>query len=88
MLAELTELMMTRSSVRRFLIRLDRIAGEMNGFLLVLAIGLGGFYLSVAAIINMPQLQVGPEAESGQKYTATIAPVSADAASAHLLGPE
>jgi hypothetical protein len=89
MLAKLTELaMIPKSSVRRLRIRLDRIAGEMNEFLLVLAIGLGCFYLSVAAILNMPQLQVGPAPEGEQKSKATVAPVSADAASAYLLGPE
>jgi len=72
--------MMPKSAVRRLLIRLDRIAGEMNECLLVLAISLGCFYLSVAAILNMPQLQVGPE-------ETIVAPV-AEGASAYLLGPE
>ncbi len=77
--------MMPKSPVRRLLIRLERAAGEMNECLLVLAIGLGCFYLSVAAILYMPQLQVGPEDE--QKYTAPVASI-ADSASAYLLGPE
>jgi hypothetical protein len=80
--------MMPKSSVRQLLIRLDRIAGEVNEFLLVLAIGLGCFYLSVAAILNIPQLQVGPAPQGEQKSKATVAPVSADAASAYLLGPD
>jgi hypothetical protein len=89
MLAELTEVaMMPKSSVRRLLIRLDRIAGAMNELLLVLAIGLGCFYVSVAAILNMPQLQVGREPEGHPKNNVTVAPVSGDAASAYLLGPE
>jgi hypothetical protein len=86
MLAELTGLaMMPKSPVRRFLNRLDRVAGEMNECLLVVAIGLGCFYLSVAAILNMPQLQVRPE--NDQKYEGPVAPV-ADSASAYLPGPE
>jgi hypothetical protein len=80
--------MMPKSSVRQLLIRLDRIAGEINEFLLVLAIGLGCFYLSVAAILNIPQLQVGPAPQGEQKSKATVAPASADAASAYLLGPD
>jgi hypothetical protein len=79
--------MMPKSSVRQLLIRLDRIAGEVNELLLVLAISLGCFYLSVAAILNLPQLQAGP-AQGEQKSEATVAPVSADAASAYLLGPD
>jgi hypothetical protein len=80
--------MMPKSSVRQLLIRLDRIAGEINELLLVLAISLGCFYLSVAAILNLPQLQAGPAPRGEQKSEATVAPVSADAASAYLLGPD
>jgi hypothetical protein len=80
--------MMPKGSVRRILIRLDRIAGEMNGLLLVLAIGLGCLYLSVAAILNMPQLQAAPSPEGDQKYKATDTHVSTDAASAYLPATE
>jgi hypothetical protein len=80
--------MMPKSSVRQLLIRLDRIAGEINELLLVLAISLGCFYLSVAAILNLPQLQVAPSPQGERKSEATVAPVSADAASAYLLGPD
>lgn len=77
--------MMPKNAVRRLLVRLDRAAGKMNDFLLVLVIGLGCFYLSVAVVLNMPPRHAGPE--DGPKYQAPAAP-AADAASAYLPGPE
>jgi hypothetical protein len=74
--------MMPKSAVRRLLTRLDRIAGEMNELPLVLGIGLGCFYLSVVAILDMAQ-----QPDDRPDYHSPDAAV-ADAVSAYLPRPE
>jgi hypothetical protein len=52
---------MAKSFIRRLLARFDRVIGEMNELLVVLAVSLGCFYLTVLAVLNMPQPEFGPE---------------------------
>jgi hypothetical protein len=51
-------------SMKHHLIRLDRIAGEMNAWLLVIAIGLGMLDLAVLVAKCMPAMTV-PAAATG-----------------------
>ena len=46
--------------MKRHLIRLDRIAGEMNAWLLVIAIGLGMLDLAVLVAKCIPAVTVPP----------------------------
>jgi hypothetical protein len=46
--------------MKHHLIRLDRIAGEMNAWLLVIAIGLGMLDLAVLVTKCMPTMTVPP----------------------------
>ena len=46
--------------MKHHLIRLDRIAGEMNAWLLVIAIGLGMLDLAVLVAKCMPAMTVPP----------------------------
>jgi hypothetical protein len=46
--------------MKHHLIRLDRIAGEMNAWLLVIAIGLGMLDLAVLVAKCMPTMTVSP----------------------------
>ena len=48
--------------MKHHLIRLDRIAGEMNAWLLVIAIGLGMLDLAVLVAKSMPAMTVSPAA--------------------------
>jgi hypothetical protein len=49
--------------MKHHLIRLDRIAGEMNAWLLVIAIGLGMLDLAVLVAKCMPAVTVPPATE-------------------------
>jgi hypothetical protein len=51
-------------SMKQHLIRLDRIAGEMNAWLLVIAIGLGMLDLAVLIAKCMPAVPVPSAATS------------------------
>jgi hypothetical protein len=64
--------------MKQHLIRLDRIAGEMNAWLLVIAIGLGTLDLAVLVVKYMPAAPVPPAATSaaGHEHAALLAPVS------------
>ena len=46
--------------MRQRLLRLDRIAGQMNGWLLVIAIGLGMLDLAVLVVKCIPALTIPP----------------------------
>ena len=48
--------------MKRHLLRLDRIAGEMNAWLLVIAIGLGMLDLAVLVAKCIPAVTVPPPA--------------------------
>jgi hypothetical protein len=48
--------------MKHHLIRLDRIAGEMNAWLLVIAIGLGMLDLAVLVAKCMPAVTIPPAA--------------------------
>ena len=65
--------------MRQRLLRLDRIAGQMNGWLLVIAIGLGMLDLAVLVAKCIPTLAIPPPAtgESGHKH-AVLLPFQAD----------
>jgi hypothetical protein len=51
--------------MRQYLFRLDRIAGELNAWLLAIAIGLGMLDLTVLAVKCIPALPPTPVAVSG-----------------------
>jgi hypothetical protein len=57
--------------MRHYLVRLDRIAGELNAWLLAIALGLGMLDLTVLVAKCIPALPQTPPA------TATDAPVPA-----------
>jgi hypothetical protein len=48
--------------MKRYLLRLDRIAGQMNAWLLVIAIGLGMLDLAVLVAKCIPAVTVPPPA--------------------------
>ena len=50
--------------MRQHLMRLDRIAGQMNGWLLLIAIGLGMLDLSVLIVKSLPPAPMPPAASS------------------------
>lgn len=64
--------------MKQYLIRLDRIAGELNVWLLVLAIGLGMLDLTVLIVKCMPALPQTPVAVSvgDPEHSAAQSPVS------------
>jgi hypothetical protein len=65
--------------MKQHLVRLDRIAGEMNAWLLMIAIGLG--MLDVVVLISkcMPSMPV-PVAATAEHQHAAMPSASADAA--------
>jgi hypothetical protein len=58
------------------LLRLDRIAGQMNGWLLVIAIGLGMLDLAVLVAKCIPALTIPPPAtgSTGHEHAVLLAP--------------
>jgi len=50
--------------MRQHLMRLDRIAGQMNGWLLLIAIGLGMLDLAVLIAKSVPAAPMPPAASS------------------------
>jgi hypothetical protein len=65
-------------SMKQRLLRLDRIAGEMNAWLLVIAIGLGMLDLAVLIAKCVPAVQISPAATStaGHGPAVSLAPPS------------
>jgi hypothetical protein len=62
--------------MKQHLLRLDRIAGEMNAWLLLIAIGLGMLDLVVLISKCMPPMPVPPAATAEHQNAAV--PASAD----------
>ena len=62
--------------MKQRLLRLDRIAGQMNGWLLVIAIGLGMLDLAVLVVKCIPALTIPPPAtgSTGHERTVSLAP--------------
>ena len=62
--------------MRQRLLRLDRIAGQMNGWLLVIAIGLGMLDLAVLVVKCIPALTIQPPAtgSTGHEHAALLPP--------------
>jgi hypothetical protein len=61
--------------MKHHLMRLDRIAGEMNAWLLVIAIGLGMLDLAVLVAKCMPAVAVTPPAgAAGHEHTISSPP--------------
>ena len=62
--------------MRQRLLRLDRIAGQMNGWLLVIAIGLGMLDLAVLVAKCMPAVAVPSAATSttGNEHAVLLPP--------------
>ena len=67
-------------AVKQHLVRLDRIAGELNAWLLVIAIGLGMLNLVVLIAKCMPPMPTPPAASSvaHHQHAAAPAPSSAE----------
>jgi hypothetical protein len=63
--------------MRHHLLRLDRIAGEMNAWLLVIAIGLGMLDLAVLVAKCMPAM-TAPPAATGTAGHAILSPSQTD----------
>ena len=61
--------------MKQRLMRLDRIAGEMNAWLLVIAIGLGMLDLAVLIAKSVPAAPP-PAATSGREHAGLFAPLS------------
>lgn len=65
--------------MKQHLLRLDRIAGQMNAWLLVIAIGLGMLDLAVLVAKCMPAMTVPPAATSTAGHDhAILSPSQAD----------
>src|ERR1700756_556636 len=62
----IAEGMSARSWMKHYLLRLDRIAGELNAWLLAIAIGLGMLDLTVLVAKCMPALPPTPAAASAE----------------------
>ena len=60
--------------MKHSLVRLDRIAGEMNAWLLAIAIGLGMLDLTVLVAKCMPVLPPLPAASDTQTTTSPASP--------------
>jgi len=60
--------------MKQYLFRLDRIAGELNAWLLAIAIGLGMLDLTVLAVKCMPALPPPPGAVSNANPAHTADP--------------
>ncbi len=70
--------------MKQRLMRLDRIAGEMNAWLLVIAIGLGMLDLAVLVAKSMPAAPAPPAATSaGGHEHAGLLPLPARLADSH-----
>ena len=65
--------------MKQHLVRLDRIAGQMNAWLLMIAIGLGMLDLVVLISKCMPPVPV-PAAATAEHQHAAVPPSSAGAA--------
>src|SRR5215469_8182703 len=66
-------------SMKQHLMRLDRIAGEMNAWLLVIAIGLGMLDLVVLIAKCMPPMPTPPAASSTAQHQHAAAPAPSSA---------
>ena len=65
--------------MKHHLIRLDRIAGQMNAWLLVIAIGLGMLDLAVLVAKCMPAMTVPPATTGAAGHeNAIVSPSQAD----------
>ena len=62
--------------MKQYLSRLDRIAGELNAWLLAIAIGLGMLDLTVLAVKCIPALPSTPAAASADNPVHAAAPPS------------
>jgi hypothetical protein len=62
--------------MKQHLMRLDRIAGELNSWLLVIAIGLGMLDLAVLVAKCMPPMPMPPPATSAAEHQHAAAPPS------------
>ena len=62
--------------MKQRLLRLDRIAGQMNGWLLVIAIGLGMLDLAVLVAKCIPALTIPPPAtgSTGHERAVSLVP--------------
>ena len=70
--------------MKQRLMRLDRIAGEMNAWLLVIAIGLGMLDLAVLIAKSVPAAPPPPAATSaGAREHAGLLPLSSRLADSH-----
>jgi hypothetical protein len=65
--------------MKQHLVRLDRVAGEMNAWLLMIAIGLGMLDLVVLISKCMPPMPV-PSAATAEHQHAAVPPSSGHAA--------
>jgi hypothetical protein len=65
--------------MKQHLVRLDRIAGELNAWLLVIAIGLGMLDLVVLIAKCMPPMPTTPAASSTAQHQHAAAPAYASA---------
>ena len=65
--------------MKRHLLLLNRIAGEMNAWLLVIAIGLGMLDLAVLVVKCIPALTIPPPATGASDHKhAVLLPFQAD----------
>ena len=65
--------------MKNHFLRLDRIAGQMNAWLLVIAIGLGMLDLAVLVAKCMPAMTVTPATtDTGRHEHAIVSPSQAD----------
>ncbi len=64
--------------MKHHLIRLDRIAGEMNAWLLVIAIGLGMLDLAVLVAKCMPAVTVPPPTSGAAGHEHALLPSQVD----------
>jgi hypothetical protein len=60
--------------MKQYLFRLDRIAGELNAWLLAIAIGLGMLDLTVLAVKCIPALPPTPGAITGDNTAPAAEP--------------
>jgi hypothetical protein len=67
--------------MRQKMVRLDRIASEMNAWLLAIAIGLGMLDLTVLVAKCLPPLPQTPVADASDDHTAPAPAASAFTAS-------
>ena len=65
--------------MKQHLVRLDRIAGELNAWLLVIAIGLGMLDLVVLVAKCMPPMPTPPAASSAAQHQHAAVPARSPA---------